>query len=216
MDAARATKANAAPEPELAGDAAATAPDSSAELAATVGRNLRRLRTRRGYSLERFAKLSGVSRGMLSQIELGKSTPTIGLLWKIATALDVTFATLTAAGAVGGTAVLRHDKAKILASSGGKFTSRALFPFDGGRRTEFYELRIAAGHEEHAEPHAPGTVENLVVVEGVLEVFDGVERHVLAPGDAIIFEAALPHSYRNPGASEAVTYLVMTYVESVG
>jgi transcriptional regulator with XRE-family HTH domain len=202
--------------PELAAETAPPTIDTPAELASTVGRNLRRLRTRRGFSLERFAKLSGVSRAMLSQIELGKSTPTIGLLWKIATALDVTFATLTATGAVGGTTVLRRDKSKLLSSSDGRFTSRALFPFDGQRRVEFYELRIAAGHEEPADPHAPGTVENLVVVEGSLEIFDGIARHILAPGDAVLFEASSPHAYRNPGPREAVVYLVMTYAVTVG
>jgi transcriptional regulator with XRE-family HTH domain len=190
--------------------------DPAAELAITVGRNLRRLRTRQGYSLERLAKMSGVSRGMLGQIELGRSAPTIGLLWKIATALDVTFATLTAAGTGGGTAVLRRDKAKILSSSNGRFTSRALFPFDTERRVEFYELRVAPGHEEHADAHAPGTVENLTVSKGRLELFDGEETHLLDAGDAVVFEAGRPHRYRNPGTDEAVLYLVMTYDETIG
>jgi transcriptional regulator with XRE-family HTH domain len=190
--------------------------DPAAELATTVGRNLRRLRTRRGYSLERLAKLSGVSRGMLGQIELGRSAPTIGLLWKIATALDVTFATLTASDAAGGTALLRLQQAKILSSSQGRFTSRALFPFDGERRVEFYELRIAPGHEEMALAHAPGTMENLTVSQGRLELFDGEDSHLLEAGDAILFEAGRPHRYRNPGSVEAVLYLVMTYDETIG
>lgn len=192
------------------------APDAAAELAGIVGRNLRRLRTRRGLSLERLAKLSGVSRGMLGQIELGRSAPTIGLLWKVATALEVTFATLTSSGPDAGTAVLRSDKAKILASGKGQFTSRALFPFDTERRVEFYELRIAPGYLEKADAHAVGTVENLVVARGQLDLFDGIETHVLREGDAILFDAGVPHSYRNPGAIETVLYLVMTYVENVG
>ncbi|MDB5360034.1 MAG: transcriptional regulator, family [Rhodospirillales bacterium] len=190
--------------------------DPVIELAVIVGRNLRRLRTRQGHSLERLAKLSGVSRGMLGQIELGRSAPTIGLLWKIATALDVTFATLTASDAGGGTAVLRRDKAKILASSGGQFTSRALFPFDGERRVEFYELRIAPGYEEAADAHAPGTIENLAVSAGRLELYDGEETHLLEAGDSILFEAGRPHRYRNPGTQETVAYLVMTYDEAIG
>ena len=54
--------------------------DPIAELSVTVGRNLRRLRVKQGYSLERLAKQSRVSRAMLGQIETGKSVPTIGLL----------------------------------------------------------------------------------------------------------------------------------------
>ena len=42
---------------------------------------------------------------MLGQIELGKSTPTINVLWKIARALDVTFASLIQAQPTTGTVV---------------------------------------------------------------------------------------------------------------
>ena len=69
--------------------------DETDELASRVGNNLRRLRTKRGHSLERLAKLSGVSRAMLGQIELGRSVPTIALLWKVARALEVPFSALT-------------------------------------------------------------------------------------------------------------------------
>ena len=191
--------------------------DASAALSTILSGNLRRLRTQRGHSLDRLAKLSGVSRAMIGQIETGKSTPTISLLWKIATALDVPFATLLAAEATSGTAVLRRDEAKVLSSSDGRFTSRALFPFDNERRVEFYELRLAPNHREDAEAHAPGTKENLVVVSGKVEITSAHERPViLGEGDAILFEADVPHSYRNLVSQEAVLYLVMTYVEVVG
>lgn len=191
--------------------------DESAALALALGTNLRRLRTRRGLSLERLAKLSNVSRAMLGQIETGKSVPTIALLWKVATALDVPFATLLAQGSANGTTVLRRAKAKILSGSGGRFTSRALFPFDAERRVEFYELRIAGRHREDAEAHATGTRENLIVVAGVVEVTAGTDGpQILEEGDAIQFEADVPHSYRNLGPVEAVLYLVMSYVEPVG
>lgn len=187
------------------------------ELPAILGKNLRRLRTRRGYSLERLAKLSGVSRAMLGQIETGKSTPTISLLWKVATALDVPFANLLATQPTHGTAVLRREEAKLLSSSDGRFTSRALFPFDHERRVEFYELRLAPNHRENADAHAPGTKENLVVVRGAVEITTARERPImLGEGDAIVFEADVKHSYRNLGSTEAVLYLVMTYVEVVG
>jgi transcriptional regulator with XRE-family HTH domain len=191
--------------------------DVSAELSAILAKNLKRLRTQRGHSLERLAKLSGVSRAMLGQIETGKSTPTISLLWKVATALDVPFANLLAAQPTSGTAVLRRDGAKVLSSSDGHFTSRALFPFDSERRVEFYELRLAPNHREDAEAHAPGTKENLIVASGAIEITTAHERPVtLAEGDTILFEADVPHSYRNLASTEAVLYLVMTYVEAIG
>ncbi len=190
--------------------------EGGTELGAIVGRNLKRLRTRRGHSLERLARLSGVSRAMLSQIETGKSAPTINLLWKVATALGVPFATLMNGQEIRGTTVLLKDRAKILTSSGGKFSSRALFPFSGERHVEFYELRLAPNHREDAEGHAPGTLENLVVTQGTVEIVAGRDApQVLGEGDAIAFEADVPHSYRNLRATEAVMYLVMTYVEAI-
>src|ERR1700722_5948652 len=111
--------------------------DTAVDLPLIVGRNLRRLRIREGHSLERLAKHSGVSRAMLGQIETGKSAPTVVLLWKVATALDVPFASLIATGDAG-TVVVRYANAKLQSSSHGQFKSRALFPVDSERRVEFY------------------------------------------------------------------------------
>jgi transcriptional regulator with XRE-family HTH domain len=186
------------------------------EPSAAIGRNLRRIRKRQGLSLERLAKVSGVSRAMLGQIETGKSTPTIALLWKVATALGVPFATFMDVQHTGGTVVLRKDNEKVLSSSDGRFISRALFPFDAERKVEFYELRIAAHHTEAAAAHAPGTRENIIVNRGAIEITVGQDRPVhLREGDAILFEADVSHSYRNPQPTEALLYLVMTYVEPI-
>jgi transcriptional regulator with XRE-family HTH domain len=192
-----------------------SAADSS-DLTAIVGANLRRLRVRRGLSLERLAQLSHVSRAMLSQIELHQSTPTINVVWRIASALGVPISALISARDGGSTAVLRASDSKVLSSSGGAFRSRALFPFDTRRHVEFYELSLAPGAVENAHPHAPGTVENLVVAEGQVEVEISGATHVLERGDALLFEADVPHSYRNSSGEPAVAYLVMTYAEEVG
>jgi quercetin dioxygenase-like cupin family protein len=112
--------------------------------------------------------------------------------------------------------VLRGESAKTLTSHDASFSSRALFPFDEPRRVEFYELRLAARSEEHADAHAPGTVENLVVSQGAVEIEVEGARQQLGQGDAIVFEADSPHVYRNPGDAEALMYLVMTYAETVG
>lgn len=197
--------------------AAAPTPDAEpADLAPVVGKNLRRLRTERGLSLERLANLSGVSRAMLGQVELGQSAPTINVLWKMARALDVPFSSLITSTQAPGARVLRATAAKRLLSSDGSFQSRALFPFDEPRRVEFYELKLAPKGVEPADAHAPGTQENIVVTKGAVEIVAGAEAHRLEAGDAILFEADQPHAYRNVGAGEAVMYLVMTYAEQVG
>jgi transcriptional regulator with XRE-family HTH domain len=186
------------------------------DLATVVGQNLRLLRTRRGYSLERLAQLSGVSRAMLGQIELGRSVPTINLLWKVARALEVPFASLTGAPQPHGSIVLKASDSKVLVSHSREFTSRALFPFDSQRKVEFYELRLVPKGIEKADAHAPGTLENLVVSKGTVEIGVGSEQHVLETGDAILFEADVQHHYRNVGQIEALMFLVMTYVDPIG
>lgn len=203
------------------GTKSSTAADDAAEpeirdLAPIVGANLRRLRTQRGLSLEKLAQSSGVSRAMLSQVELGQSAPTINVLWKIARSLGVTFSALISRRTSAGAIVLRAQEAKILSSQDHTFTSRALFPVDEPRRVEFYELRLAKGAVEAADPHPPGTVENLVVNRGRLELETGDACHDLDPGDAIRFEADRAHTYRNIGDEEVVIYLVMTYAADVG
>ena len=207
--------------PAVRGRAAAAEPaepggaeGAAAEAAPEVGAGLRRLRAARGMSLEVLAQASGVSRAMLSQIELSRSTPTIKVLWRIARALDIPFSALIADRPPRDTtAVLRVDKARRLTSADGRFSSRALFPTAGPRRVEFYELRLAPRGLEEADAHAPGTLENLVVARGSVEIGLGEELHQLATGDAMQFVADTPHRYRNTSAVEAVLYLVMSYAE---
>ncbi len=196
--------------------AATNAGSESTDLAPVVGANLRRLRTRRGLSLERLAQISGVSRAMLGQIELGQSAPTINVRWKIARALEVTFSALISARTQSGALVLRSTESKILTSKDRSFSSRALFPFDEPRRVEFYELRLSSGSVEDADAHPPGTSENLVVTAGSVEIDVAGDTHRLEAGDSILFEADSPHAYRNVGKTEAVMYLVMTYAEEIG
>jgi len=208
----RASAAREKPQPAEPAEPIASIEPPTAALAA----NLRRVRLAAGWSLDTLAEQSGVSRSMLSQIELGHSAPTINVLWKIAQALKVPFSALLVDASRGRVRLLRGKQAKTIASSDGGFVSRPLFPSDRPRQVEFYELRLAAGAVEEAEPHAPGTVENLVVNQGELEITIGAEQHRLARTDAIQFEADVPHAYRNPGRSEAVLYLVMTYAGEAG
>lgn len=181
------------------------------DISSTVSDNLRRVRAERGLSLSQLSKASGVSRAMLNQIERNQSAPTISVLWKITTALELPFSALLGQADSARTLVMRAAKSWSLASRDGSFTSRALFPLEGPRQTEFYELRIQAGAEEASEPHPPGSKENLVVSQGALQVEVDGELHELTAGDAILFQADVPHRYVNPGPQAALAYLVITY-----
>ena len=112
-----------------------------------------------------------------------------------------------------GVEVLPAQKSKRLVSADGAFTSRALFPYDMARQSEFYEIRLKALGEEVSSGNGPGIQENLVVAQGVLEVSVNEERYLLSTGDSILFYADQPHRYRNPADSEAVAFVVITYPE---
>ena len=196
---------------------ASSHPDPSAALLTIIAANLKRLRTRQGHSLERLAKLAGVSRAMLSQIETGKSVPTITLLLKVANALGVPIANLLITPASHAIAVLRRARARTLSSSAGRFSSRALFPLDADRRAEFYEVRLAFQHRELLEARAPGARENLVVVQGKIELTAAGEAPVgLAEGDAAALHADVPRSFRNLYAGETTIHIMVAYPEPVG
>ncbi|MDU8357497.1 MULTISPECIES: helix-turn-helix domain-containing protein [Pseudomonas syringae group] len=178
-----------------------------------VANNLQRLRSKRHLSMDALARLTGVSRAMLAQIESGRSVPSIKVLCKIARGLKVSVAAFLDDRAFEGVAVLPAQQSKRLVSASGAFVSRALFPFDLARQTEFYEVRLSALSEEVSEGHGPGVQENLVVAQGVLEVSLNEERYLLSTGDSILFYADQPHRYRNPADSEAVAFLVVTHPE---
>ena len=60
-----------------------------------VAGNIRRLRKEKKLTMEELAKLSGVSKSMLAQIERGDGNPTISTLWKISNGMKVPFDALT-------------------------------------------------------------------------------------------------------------------------
>ena len=66
----------------------------SPEITMRLASRLKEERTAKGLSLEALAKLSGVSRSMLSQIERGESSPTVASLWNLTRALNVEFSEL--------------------------------------------------------------------------------------------------------------------------
>jgi hypothetical protein len=181
----------------------------------TVKENLKIIRHTKGLSLDKLASKCGVSRAMLSQIEQGKSTPTISVLWKIANGLNVPFSDLIKEKDTEGIHVLKYEHTKVLYSNSKVFSSRALFPYSGTRKTEFYELILRPGGIEVADPHQTGTTENIIVVTGKLRL-RVLERVIeLEPKDSVFFRADVPHEYSNPTDQETLMYLVMHYSEEM-
>ena len=198
------------------GDATRKPPQvSEQKLSSAIGGLLKSLRADANLSLEQLSKRAGVSRGMLSQIELGQSVPTITILTRIAAAFNLPAAAFLAEELPGRALVLKREEAHLLRSADGKFVSRALFPFRGPRRTEFYELSVEPGCRYESAAHPAATSENLLVSVGVLEIEISGERHRLGVGDALYMTADRPHVYCNPGNEVATAYLVMSFAQPI-
>jgi transcriptional regulator with XRE-family HTH domain len=173
----------------------------AAELGRRVANNLREKRKARGLSLDQLAVASGVSRAALSQIETQKSNPSLSVLWKIAVGLGIPFAELLG-GNSQGVSVLRRSDAQVLRSSDGRMESRPLTPAGACPWVEAYELRLASRATHASDPHAAGTREVVIVLNGQLRVRVGTEVHELMAGDSMAFLADQAHVYENPSGSE--------------
>ena len=183
----------------------------AAELAGRVAEALRRFRRDRELSLDDLSARSGVSRAALSQVEGGRTNPTLAVLWKIAVGLDIPVHDLLGLGSEKGVRVLRAGDAIPLRSTDGRTESRLLSPGGGGSDTEVYELRLVPKAVHRSDPHARGTCETLIVLTGSLRLGTGDETHDLATGDSVFFRADIAHYYENRSTRETRCIDVIHY-----
>jgi transcriptional regulator with XRE-family HTH domain len=169
------------------------------EVNAAVGRNVRAGRTRLAWTLEELAARSGVSKGMLHQVEQARTNPSIATICRLADALGVSVASLVEAPEAPSARVVRADQA-IPLWNGEPGSSHRLLVGSGTReQVELWDARLAPGDGYQAEAHPSGTRELLLVIDGELTMeVDGVP-HRVGPGDAIAFVADCAHAYRNAG-----------------
>ena len=106
-----------------------------------VADNLKRFREERKLSLEAMAKLSGVSKSMLGQIERGEANPTVSTVWKIANGLKVSFTDLMTRPEKD-YEVVDIKRVEPLLEDGGLYRDFPVFPFDAARRFEMLHIEI--------------------------------------------------------------------------
>jgi len=178
-----------------------------------VGHNLERIRKSRGLSLDKAAELTGVSKGMLHQIERGESQPTVTTVWKIATGLNVSFSSLIKAEETAVTVVRRRDVPDITEDEG-RCRVFLLFPFDPETMMEMFAIVLAPSGRYQSSPHREGVQEYITVVSGQFTIRLQEDEYRLAQGEAIRFTGHVPHTYINDTDQEVVLNVVMHYPES--
>ncbi len=162
-----------------------------------LGQNLKSIRKQRNLSLDQTAELTGVSKGMLAQIERGESSPSISTIWKISSGLRLTFSSLINEPKTN-VSVIRRNDIEPLISEDGKFRSYPVIPFDPQHHFEIYSVEMEPDSVHWSDAHHAGVEEFLIMTEGELEVQVEDECFMLHQGDTLRFAADHSHRYRNP------------------
>ncbi len=175
-----------------------------------IGENLKRIRVDKALSLDAVAKLSGVSKSMLGQMERGEVNPTISTVWRIANGLKVSFSSLVSRPQQDFELVRRADVEPLLESDG-HIRNYPAFPFDAERGFEMYTVEMDPGGYLQADAHSPGTEEFITVCGGELSLRVADEEYSLGLGDSIRFRCDVPHAYHNPAAEKNRLSMVIHY-----
>ncbi|MFC4007941.1 helix-turn-helix domain-containing protein [Nonomuraea purpurea] len=165
-----------------------------------IASNVRAQRAHRGLTLDALAARSGVSRGMLVQVEQGRTNPSVSTLTRIASALGVTVARLVEVGDVPIVRVV--DKADVVTFHQGDVRARLLVGADMPMIMELWDWRLAPGEHHDGDAHPPGTREMLTVLDGELTLTVYGKSHRITKDDAVLFTADRPHRYANMGDEE--------------
>lgn len=180
-------------------------------IAERLAKRLQEARKGLGLSLEATAKLSGVSRSMLSQIERMESSPTVATLWSLTQALHVDFAGLldSEQGKKGNIIeLMRARRTPTIDSQGEGCRIRILSPPDQAGKIEVYEVQFAANGTLTSEPHSQRCVEHLSVLSGKLNVSVGDESTLLEKGDTLRYAADCSHAIQSQDAPATAILIV--------
>jgi transcriptional regulator with XRE-family HTH domain len=201
--------------------------DLSADFQDGVGQRLRSERERHGVSLRELARRLAISPSALSQIETGRSRPSVGTLYAIVSELDMSLDELfgspraaaapvepsTTAGPVeaGASLVQRRDERKGIDLESGVRWER-LTPTHEHDADFLYVLYEVGGASSRPGTHMRHMGREYgLVLSGRLRVTIGFdEEHELGPGDSIAFESSRPHRLENAGNEpvEAIWFVV--------
>jgi transcriptional regulator with XRE-family HTH domain len=171
-----------------------------------------------------LARAVGVTPSLISQIERGTTGPSVGTLFALAVALDVSLDVFAGRAVDGGwparsaehaTAalretryVVRRSERRSIAIAGG-IRWELLTP-EADPEIEFFEIVYEPRAESDLTLYRHPGREFVRVLEGCFDVHIGFDVFRLDEGDSIVFAASLPHRYVNPlgTLARALTVLV--------
>jgi XRE family transcriptional regulator, regulator of sulfur utilization len=175
-----------------------------------VGTRVKALRDSMGLSLRDLAGRSGVSAPMLSQVERGETSPTLAVAGRIAAGLDLSLSQLLRLDEARHVVVVRRGDSRQRERRGHRVEE--LTPPLPGQRADVSRHRLgpgaATGAKDDPPLHEPGARETAVVLTGTLTLLIDGDEHELAAGDAVTFDADLPHHFENRG-DEATEFVAV-------
>lgn len=169
------------------------------ELSPRIGHIIRRLRNSKGLSLRELADKSGVSVGMLSQIERERANPSLRTMTRIRLALDVPLSALFQGkwDEDEGDFVRRKAHRPIL-DMGPKAITKELLSPPANKIFQFMIINIPAHAESGEEAFSYKSEKGGLILSGELLLKVGKRETHLMEGDSFQFDGAIPHSFRNP------------------
>lgn len=180
-----------------------------------IATTLKNLRQKKGWSLDKAALATGVSKAMLGQIEREESSPTIATLWKIATGFEASFSSFIEEIDPGSSeALYRTGHVQTIHPDDKKIRVLPLFPFDSQLNFELYIIELLSGCEHLSPPHKQGVIEHVVVIQGSVEVLVDGRWRKLSNGEGIRFNANQPHGYRNLMPESSTFHDIIHYPEA--
>jgi transcriptional regulator with XRE-family HTH domain len=177
-----------------------------------VGPEIKHLRKARRMTIAELAKVTDLSVGYLSQVERGRSSPSVKALRAISDALGVTvswfFAPQTSEHDALRDLVVRASSRRKLVFENG-ITDELLSP-NLGRQLELLRSVFPPGASSGRKPYTHDGEEAGVVLEGQLHLWVGNQLLVLGVGDSFAFESTRPHRYENRGKTHTVVIWAIT------
>ena len=163
-----------------------------------VATRLRLLRETAGLSQREVARRAGVSNGTISQIEKGKSDPSVGLLKQVLDGLELSIADFFAEAHQPRQHIFfREDEFVDVGSANVQFLQMG--PTMQGRQIQFLKEVYAVGASTGHKSLVHEGEEAGMVVSGQMEVTVGNQRRTLSAGEGYYFDSTTPHSFRNVG-----------------